>query len=122
LLHYIAEQTRRTNNDEGQLHRQIGKHETRVFTYFGKPVARANNHAWRKALVRAEITNFRWHDLRHTWASRHVRSGTPLHVLMALGGWSSYEMVLRYAHLAPQHLAEHAERGTKSGTVEKEAA
>jgi hypothetical protein len=53
-------------------------------------------------------------------------SGTPLHVLKELGGWSSYEMVLRYAHLAPQHLAEHAERivehGTKSGTVEKEAA
>jgi hypothetical protein len=28
---------------------------------------------------------------------------------MELGGWSNYEMVLRYAHLAPDHLAHHAE-------------
>lgn len=107
------------------LKRQVGKHETRVFTYFAKSVAKANTRAWRNALRRAGITNFRWHDLRHTWASRHIRSGTPLHVLKELGGWASYEMVLRYAHLAPQHLAEHAERivdrGTISGTVEKEA-
>ena len=60
---------------------QIGKNETNVFTYKGKPVTRANNHAWRKALKRAEISDFRWHDLRHTWASWHEQSGTPLNVL-----------------------------------------
>ncbi|MCP4042018.1 MAG: tyrosine-type recombinase/integrase, partial [Gammaproteobacteria bacterium] len=62
------------------LRRQVGKNCTRVFTYKGRPVTRANNHAWRKALVRAGIKNFRWHDLRHTWASWHVQQGTPLHV------------------------------------------
>ncbi len=61
--------------------------------------------AWYKAMKRAGIENFRWHDLRHTWASWHVQSGTPLHVLQELGGWASYAMVQRYAHLAADHLA-----------------
>ena len=55
------------------------------------------------------IENFRWHDLRHTWASWHVQQGTPLHVLQELGGWSDYEMVRRYAHLSVEHLAEYAD-------------
>ncbi|HFD87395.1 MAG TPA: site-specific integrase [Gammaproteobacteria bacterium] len=88
---------------------QEGKHPDRVFTYKGKPVTKANNHAWRKALVRAGIEDFRWHDLRHTWASWHVQQGTPLHVLQELGGWSDYEMVRRYAHLSVEHLAEYAD-------------
>ena len=87
---------------------QIGKHETNVFTYEGLPVTRANNHAWRKALVRAGIEDFRWHDLRHTWASWHVQNGTPLHVLKELGGWSDLTMVLRYAHLSSKHLEEYS--------------
>lgn len=86
------------------------QHPTHVFTFEGQPVTRANNHAWRKALKRAKIENFRWHDLRHTWASWHVMAGTPLEVLKELGGWSSLEMVLRYAHLNSDHLAQHAER------------
>ena len=91
------------------LRQQIGKHSRRVFTYKGLPVTKANNHAWRKALVRADIKDFRWHDLRHTWASWHVQQGTPLHVLQELGGWSSYAMVRRYAHLSVKHLAEYAD-------------
>ncbi|HBD7398669.1 TPA: site-specific integrase [Legionella pneumophila] len=89
---------------------QQGKHPVYVFTYQGKPVTRCNNHAWRKALDRARIENFRWHDLRHTWASWHVQNGTPLHELQQLGGWSNYEMVLRYAHLSSEHLQNAAER------------
>ncbi|HEY4353421.1 MAG TPA: site-specific integrase, partial [Paraburkholderia sp.] len=42
----------------------------------------------------------------------HVQGGTPLNRLMELGGWSTYEMVLRYAHLAPDHLAQHADAVT----------
>ena len=87
---------------------QIGKHLTHVFTYKGNPVAKAGTFAWRKALKRAGIEQFRWHDLRHTWASWHVQNGTPLHILKELGGWASYEMVQRYAHLAPEHLAKFA--------------
>lgn len=91
------------------LRRQIGKHPSRVFTYDGRPIAWANTAAWRKALKRAEIADFRWHDLRHTWASWLVQHGTPLYVVQEMGAWESAEMVRRYAHLAPAHLAKHAE-------------
>ena len=66
--------------------------------------------AWKRSLKRAGIESFRFHDLRHTWASWHVMSGTNLQELMELGGWKSYEMVLRYAHLEPEHLSSAAAR------------
>jgi integrase len=91
------------------LRRQLGKHQTRVFTYQGKPVIDVNTKAWRLALKRVGIVDFRWHDLRHTWASWHVQNGTPLHVLQELGAWESVEMVRRYAHLGQNHLASYAE-------------
>jgi integrase len=93
---------------------QIGKHSARIFTYKGVPIKKAGTAAWRKALVRAGIINFRWHDLRHTWARWHVQNGTPLHILKELGGWSSFDMVQRYAHLAPEHLAEYANNSSAS--------
>jgi integrase len=92
------------------LQKQIGKHRDYVFTFKGQHVEQLSTAAWYKALKRAGIENFRWHDLRHTWASWHVQSGTPLHVLQELGGWASYAMVQRYAHLAADHLAPWAER------------
>jgi Phage integrase family len=67
------------------LRRQIGKHPDRVFTYAGKPLDRANTHAWQKAPRRAGIANFRWHDLRHTWVTWHRQAGTPTHELQRLG-------------------------------------
>lgn len=88
----------------------IGKHQTHVFSFRNKPVMQPNNAAWTKALKRAGIEDFRWHDLRHTWASWHVQAGTPLHVLQELGGWESAEMVRRYAHLSSEHLAEYVDR------------
>ena len=89
---------------------QIGKNLTHVFSYRGNPIVAPNNSAWEKALKRAGIENFRWHDLRHTWASWHVQAGTPLHVLQELGGWESVEMVRRYAHLSSEHLANYVDR------------
>ena len=83
---------------------QQGKHGNYVFTYQGKPVARTTTKAWYSALERAGIEDFRWHDLRHTWASWHVQRGTSLQELQDLGGWSTFDMVLRYAHLAADHL------------------
>jgi integrase len=60
-----------------------------------------NTKAWRNALKRAGVTDCRWHDLRHTWASWLIQNGTPLFDLQEMGGWKSAAMVRRYAHLAP---------------------
>jgi integrase len=86
---------------------QTGKHDNYVFTYCGEPIRWVNNTAWKAALKRAGIENFRWHDLRHTWATFHMHAGTPLHVVQELGGWSSPQMTQRYAHHTPGHLAGH---------------
>ncbi len=80
-----------------------------VFTHSGGGKVKAiSNRVWREALDKAGITDFRWHDLRHTWASWLVQQGTPLAALKEMGGWESVEMVQRYAHLAPEHLSQHA--------------
>lgn len=92
------------------LKRNQGKHPQRVFTYNGKPIKQANTRAWGLALDRAGIENFRWHDLRHTWATWQRQAGTPTHELQRLGGWRTGVMVERYAHLAPDHLAKAASR------------
>lgn len=92
------------------LKRQIGKHPQRVFTYLGNPLKAANTRAWGLALKRAGIEDFRWHDLRHTWATWQRQAGTPTHELQRLGGWRTGSMVERYAHLAPDHLAIAASR------------
>jgi len=89
---------------------QIGKHSSHVFGYRGRPVIQVNTKAWRTTLAKVGISNFRWHDLRHTWASWHVQAGTPLHVLQELGGWESVEMVRKYAHLSSEHLIDYVDR------------
>lgn len=66
--------------------------------------------AFRKAAKRAGLEGLRWHDLRHTGASWAVQSGVTLPELMVLGGWKSYRMVLRYAHLAPSNAASAAQK------------
>jgi integrase len=95
-------------------------HSVFVFTFRGKPVKQVNTKAWKKALKRAGIENFRWHDLRHTWASWHVQNGTSLQELQQLGGWSSFSMVLRYAHLSSEHLRNAASRVCVTNSLHQE--
>ncbi|WGA38429.1 site-specific integrase [Escherichia fergusonii] len=102
---------------------QIGNHHKFVFVHT-KPARRPDGsltpairkmrvddgRAWKAACRRAGIEDFRFHDLRHTWASWLIQAGVPLSVLQEMGGWESIEMVRRYAHLAPNHLTEHAKQ------------
>lgn len=60
-------------------------------------------------MTHAGIEDFRWHDLRHTWASWLTQGGVPLNVIQEMGAWESTEMVKRYAHLAPEQFRKHAE-------------
>ena len=81
------------------------------------PIDTANTRAWRRALTQGGIESFRWHHLRHTWASGHVQNGTPLHLLQELGGWACFGMVRRYAHLSAEHLAAYAGNVSKIRAV-----
>jgi integrase len=87
-----------------------GQHKRYVFANpdTGLPYYKASNRAWYAAVKKAKLSGLRWHDLRHTWAAWAVQSGVSLQELMHLGGWKSYSMVLRYAHLSSEHLAEAA--------------
>lgn len=75
----------------------------------GKPYYKASNRAWYRAVEKAGLEGLRWHDLRHTWASWAVMNGVRLDELQRLGGWKTPAMVMRYAHLSPEHLARAAD-------------
>jgi hypothetical protein len=62
------------------------------------------------ALKAAKIADFRFHDLRHTFASRLAMEGVDLLTIKELGGWKSLQMVQRYAHLSPSHRRSAIER------------
>jgi len=66
--------------------------------------------AWLNALQRAEVNNFRWHDLRHCTASYLAMGGASMVDIAAVLGHRTLDMVKRYAHLSDGHIAGVVER------------
>ena len=73
-----------------------------VFTYEGEPVKEVKK-SFKTALRDAEIQDFRFHDLRHTFASQVIMRGGTLKDVQELLGHKTMTMTLRYAHLTQEH-------------------
>lgn len=65
---------------------------------------------WKGIINAAGIKNFRWHDMRHHFASKLVMAGVDLNTVRELLGHAEMTMTLRYAHLAPEHKASAVEK------------
>ncbi len=72
----------------------------------GKPYTKDLKRSFHTAMRRAGIKDFRFHDLRHTFASHLVMAGVDITTVSRLLGHKSLTMTLRYSHLAPSHLTE----------------
>jgi integrase len=76
-------------------------------------------HWFEKAVTRAGIVDFHWHDLRHTFASRLTMLGVPLKQVQELMGHTSIAMTARYSHLAPAFAGDAVSRLAGFGKATK---
>jgi integrase len=106
------------------LEQMSGRDPVRCFPY------NAHNFVVREfkpAVDKASVDDFRWHDLRHTFASRLAMADVSIQTIKELLGHKTLAMTLRYAHLGAKHLATAVEKiartstptGTKKSRVQK---
>lgn len=90
-------------------HKQSKKAVARVFP--ASDGGRLDNvrSSWATLLKNAGISEFRWHDMRHHFASKLVMKGVPLNTVRELCGHADSNTTLRYAHLAQSHKADAVE-------------
>lgn len=110
---------RRENAKSGkQRHLPLNAEALAVLTQWASQAADAGSvfgvasvkSGWGTLLTAAKLQNFRFHDLRHHFASRLVMAGVDLNTVRELLGHADLTMTLRYAHLAPEHLAAAVEK------------
>jgi integrase len=95
-----------------------GSHAGQVFLYRGSPIQDVKT-AFLKAVKRAGISRCRFHDLRHTFATRLVLAGVDLATVKELMGHASISTTMRYAHPSPPHKREAVARLDSSHAVRK---
>jgi integrase len=94
----------------------------RVFAHLYNSTKTIGARRWFElALVDAAIVNFRFHDLRHTFASRLVMAGVDIRTVQELMGHRTIQVTMRYAHLAPQHQLEAVQRLCNTDSVQSRA-
>ena len=84
------------------IRRKEGLRYEHVFTYQGRRIEDNFSNSFRTALKRAGLVDFRFHDLRHTFASQLILNGGGLKDVQELLGHKSLTMTLRYAHLTQE--------------------
>jgi integrase len=78
----------------------------RVFCRLDGTPIKSFDRAWKASLKKAGITNFHFHDLRHTFASNMLLSGASLKDVKEMMGHSDISMTDRYAHLTHSHMLQ----------------
>jgi len=76
---------------------------------FKNVVPRSINRYFNRLIGSCDIENFRFHDLRHTFASKLAIKGVPIYVISELLGHTNIQMTMRYAHLSPKAKREAIE-------------
>ena len=85
------------------------RHPEGAYVFCGKDGIPYNfRKAFETAVKRAGISDFRWHDLRHTYASHLAMAGVDLNTIRELLGHKSLAMTQRYSHLSKGHKAKAA--------------
>ena len=106
-------ETRRVplNNTAKEALMSVSKHPESPYIFCNTDGIHYNfSGVFEKALGKAGIKDFRFHDLRHTAASYLAMSGVDLNTIRDILGHKSLDMVLRYAHLSPTHQANAVSR------------